>query len=124
MPIEFAKSSATRLEALSRASTVFFFPVGPMEDHGPHLPLGLDVAEAGQMCRMAAERLEREMPGWTGVLMPAAPLGIDSNTRRLAWTVRAHVLRDWLVDSCLSLGRAGFVHFVCFSGNLGPKQLT
>ena len=56
--------------------------------------------------------------------MPCAPLGIDSNTTRVAVTVRGHVLRDWLVDGCRSLIRAGFLHFVCFSGNLGPKQLT
>jgi creatinine amidohydrolase len=109
---------------LPRAQTVFFFPVGPLEDHGPHLPLGLDLIEATALCRLAAERLEREMPGWNAVLMPAAPLGIDSNTRQLALTVRAHVLRDWLVDACKGLTRAGFCHFACFSGHLGPKQLT
>jgi creatinine amidohydrolase/Fe(II)-dependent formamide hydrolase-like protein len=56
--------------------------------------------------------------------MPAAPLGLDSNTQGLALTVRAHVLRDWLVDSCRGLMRAGFLNFVCFSGHLGPRQLT
>jgi creatinine amidohydrolase/Fe(II)-dependent formamide hydrolase-like protein len=114
----------TELDALPRASTVFFFGVGPLEDHGPHLPLGLDVSEAAWMCRAAAERLEKEKPGWVGVLMPSVPLGIDSDTTELAITVRPHVLRDWLVDACASLRRAGFSHFVCFSGHVGPRQLT
>ncbi len=121
---EFAKMNARELEGLPRLQTVFFFPVGPLEDHGPHLPMNLDLAEAAALCHQAAARLEREMPGWRGVVMPAAPLGIDSNTGAVRITVRAHVLRDWLVDACKSLTRAGFRNYACFSGHLGPKQLT
>lgn len=124
MAVEFARLSSAQLLRLPRAQTVFFFPVGPLEDHGPHLPMGLDLFEATELCRLAAERLEREMPGWNAVIMPIAPLGIDSDTQVLALTVRAHVLRDWLVDACRGLTRAGFFHYVCFTGHLGPKQLT
>src|ERR1700692_4462404 len=113
MPIEFQKISSQNLKTLIRQKTVFFFPVGPLEDHGPHLPMGLDLSEAQELCKLTAERLEREMPGWNAVLMPAAPLGIDSDTQVFALTVRAHVLRDWLVDACRSLTRAGFFHYVC-----------
>ena len=124
MPLELTKISAEKLNALPRTQTVFFFPVGPMEDHGPHLPMGLDVYESQHLCMLAAERLENELPGWVAIVMPAAPLGVDSNTKKFAITVRAHVLRDWLIDSCRSLAKAGFLHFVCFSGHLGPRQLT
>lgn len=124
MPLLFENATAARIEALPRLQTVFFFPVGPLEDHGPHLPLGLDTLEAEKLSWMAAERLERDMPGWVGVVLPRAPLGIDSDTAALALTVRAHVLRDWLVDAAMSLHRKGFAQFVCFSGHLGPRQLT
>lgn len=124
MPLELVAMSAEKFERLSRAQTVFFFPVGPIEDHGPHLPMGLDLVEASALCKNAAEKLEKDMPGWTGVLMPPAPLGLESDTTKFAITVRPHVLRDWLVDSAFALHRMGFKHFVCFSGHLGPKQLT
>ncbi len=122
--MEFTKLTSLQLEALPRDRTVFFFPVGPLEDHGPHLPLGLDLEEADRLCFLAVQHLEHEMPEWRGVVMPRAPLGIDSFTTRVALTVRPHVLRDWLVDACHSLTRLGFLHFACFSGNLGPRQLT
>jgi creatinine amidohydrolase len=124
MPVEFAKLTAREVQALARDKTVFFFAAGPLEDHGPHLPMSLDLMQASQLCFSAAERLEREMPEWKGAIMPGAPLGIESNTQKLALTVRPHVLRDWLVDTCFALEKAGFRHFVCFSGHLGPKQLT
>jgi creatinine amidohydrolase/Fe(II)-dependent formamide hydrolase-like protein len=124
MPTDFARMTAPELEALPRTQTVFFFPVGPLEDHGPHLPMNLDLAEAEELCQQAAARLERELPGWRGVVMPAAPLGIEANTGAIRIVVRPHVLRDWLVDACKSLARSGFKQFVCFSGHAGPKQLT
>lgn len=124
MSVDFIRLTAKQVQELPPTQTVFFFPVGPIEDHGPHLPIGLDISEADYLCRMAAERLEREMPGWVGVVMPAGTLGVSSNTSALALTVRGYVLRDWLVDSCRSLTRAGFRHYVCFSGQLGPRQLT
>jgi len=123
-PIELIKISSSQLEKLPRGQTVFFFPVGPLEDHGPHLPLGMDLIEAGRLAWLTALKLEDERPGWVGVLLPQVPLGIEANTSRIQMTVRPHVLRDWLVDSCRALTRMGFVHFVCFSGHLGPRQLT
>jgi creatinine amidohydrolase len=124
MPIEFAKISALKLESLCREKTVFFFPVGPLEDHGPHLPFDLDLQEASYLSFLSGQCLEKDLPDWTAVLMPGVPLGIDSNTTRFTITVRPYVLRDWLVDACQGLRKNGFCHFVCFTGHLGPKQLT
>lgn len=124
MPLEFAQLTSAQIQALAPERTVFFFPVGPIEDHGPHLPVGADLSEAAALSRLAAERLERDLQGWIGVLMPSAPLGVEGNTTSMAITVRAHVLRDWLVDASRSLIRMGFAHFVCFSGHIGPRQLT
>src|SRR5512135_3663618 len=103
MPIEFQAISADQLRQLPPKQTVFFFPVGPLEDHGPHLPLGMDLIEARQACVLAATKVEADLPGWRGVIMPAAPLGVESKTSAIALTVRSYVLRDWLVDSCRSL---------------------
>lgn len=124
MPFELSKLNAHQFELLPKSKTVFFFPVGPLEDHGPHLPLGLDLAEAELLCHLSAQRLESEMPGWVGVVLPQIPLGVESNTTRIALTVRSYILRDFLIDSCQSLIEEGFLHFACFSGHLGPKQLT
>jgi creatinine amidohydrolase/Fe(II)-dependent formamide hydrolase-like protein len=124
MSLEFSRLTSSQFKKLSREKTVFFFAVGPIEDHGSELPMGIDLLEAYQLCFSSATRLERELPEWTGVLMPPAPLGVEANTQKVALTVRPHVLRDWLVDACRSLRKSGFRHFVCFSGHLGPKQLT
>ncbi len=124
MPLQLERLSAERISTLPTQQTVFFFPVGGLEDHGPHLPIGMDLFEARKLCELAAQKLESEMPGWVAVLMPDAAMGVDLNTSASAISVRAHVLRDWLVDSCVALHRMGFYRFVCFSGTVGPKQIT
>ena len=124
MPRFLEKISAAELQSLSLMQTAFFFPVGPLEDHGPHLPLGLDGAEAEAVCWALAEKLELDQKNWVGVIMPRMPLGIESNTTSCAITVRGYVLRDWLVDSCTALFHLGFRYFICLSGHPGPRQLT
>lgn len=124
MPQVFDQLTAQALDQLHRDRTVFLFAVAPVEDHGPHLPMGLDGRWAVQLAYRIALKLESECPGWTAVLMPTSPMGIETNTTRFAVRVRPHVLRDFLVDTCLSLHRVGFRHFACFSGHLGPRQLT
>ncbi len=123
-PIELLKITSEQLTALPKNQTVFFFAVGTPEDYGPHLPMGHAVFEAQEFCQLSAEKVEKNLPGWKSVLMPTAPLGVEGHTTAVLITVRPHVLRDWLVDSCRSLKKMGFKHFVCFTGNLGPKQLT
>jgi creatinine amidohydrolase/Fe(II)-dependent formamide hydrolase-like protein len=124
MPVELTKVSIDEFNSLPKDKTVFFFPVGTLEDYGPHLPMGCSVFEAQELCKLSAEKVEENLNGWKAVIMPAAPLGVEGHTTDFALTVRPHVLRDWLVDSCMNLKKRGFKHFVCFSGNLGPKQLT
>jgi len=124
LPKKLGEICSRDLEALPRSQTVFYFPVGPLEDHGPHLPLGVDLREAEAVCFALATKLEKDLPGWVGVIMPTAPLGSETNTTMLSIYVRPHVLRDWLVDACIALTKRGFKHYTCISGFLGPKQLT
>jgi creatinine amidohydrolase/Fe(II)-dependent formamide hydrolase-like protein len=114
--------TAAEIARLPKDRTIVFLPVGPIEDHGEALPIGLDLVEAREICARTAALLEAD--GWTTLLAPPAALGIDSNTSSLAVRVRAHVLRDYLVDFCESLARSGLRRFCAISGNAGPRQLT
>ena len=113
---------ASDLRTLPRDRTIFFLPVGPIEDHGDALPIALDLVEANSLAGRTAKILEAD--GWSCVIAPVAPLGVDANTGALGIRVRAHVLRDYLVDFSDSLASQGFRYFVALSGNPGPRQLT
>ena len=48
-----------------------FLPVGPLEYHGPHLPIGTDAINAGRVAREACRRLGR------GVVYPTVHAGTE-----------------------------------------------
>ncbi len=50
-------------------SRVAILPVGALEAHGPHLPVGTDLVIAEAMARAAARRLDAE--GFAVALLPA-----------------------------------------------------
>ena len=55
--------------ALDRVDTVLLLPLGAVEAHGPHLPLGTDVVIADAMCEAAARELQAV--DRTAVILPA-----------------------------------------------------
>ena len=64
----FAEMTWEELRDLDKRSTVAIVPVGAVEAHGPHLPVGTDVVIAEGMARACAEELEES--GLTGLVLP------------------------------------------------------
>src|SRR5262245_65602713 len=67
--------STPTLDALDRARTVVVLTVSPLEEHGPHLPVGVDAIAARHFAETIAERLAAGRPGWTALLAPKLHLG-------------------------------------------------
>jgi creatinine amidohydrolase len=120
----FSLLHPAELEALSPELTLFIFPVGGLEQHGPHLPLGVKLLQAEEFAKTLSSELVRKLPNWNFILMPLLPLSVDTHTSRVALPVRAHVVRDALVDQADQLKRLGFRNFVSVSSHLTPRQLT
>lgn len=108
------------LDALDREHTVFFLTLSPLEQHGPHLPVGTDLftsrafaaATAGQLCRMH--------PEWVAVHSPVLPLGSDAFDYLGSIPVRRRVVRDLLIDYLEGLARYDFRYFLIFNSHGGP----
>ena len=62
--------SVPEIERLDRDRTVLLLPIGSIEQHGRHMPLGTDTMIAMSVCRAAAERLPDQVavlpPPWYG----------------------------------------------------------
>src|SRR5262249_56813699 len=50
------------LPAGGRADAIVILPVGSMEQHGPHLPVGVDTILTEGVCRAAAEEAAGDVP--------------------------------------------------------------
>ena len=116
--------STPALDALDRARTVVVLTVSPLEEHGPHLPVGVDAITARHFAENIAERLVASRPGWTVLLAPTLHLGSFTFQAVGTVSVRQRVVRDALVDHGGSLARSGFRHILVANGHGGPGHLT
>ena len=116
--------STRRLDALPRDRTVIVLTVSPLEEHGPHLPVGVDAFTARHFAESVAQRLVAERPGWEVVLAPTLHLGTFTFDTVGTVRVRQRVVRDAVVDYGRSLARAGFRFILVANGHGGPGHLV
>jgi creatinine amidohydrolase len=67
--------TAPQLEAFNRDKTLFILPVGTLEEHGPHLPVGMDSFSVQFRVDRVSERVGEALPDWNVVLMPPVSYG-------------------------------------------------
>ena len=116
--------STPELEALDRLRTVVVLSVSPLEEHGPHLPIGVDAFAARHFAEAIAERFVAGRPDWTVLLAPTLHLGSFTFDAAGTISVRQRVVRDAVVDYGDSLARAGFRYVLVSNGHGGPTHLT
>lgn len=122
--VELMNLSHPQLNALKRERTIIFIPISPIEEHGPHLPLGVDAFNARFFAGELAERLTEKRPDWTVVLTPLLPLGTNVFKYIGSIHIRQRAMRDVVTDFASSLARYGFSYFVIFSFHGGPGHIV
>lgn len=106
--------SWTEFNAAMAKDDLIIFPVGSMEEHGPHNPLGTDFMVAEATARAIGER--------TGaVVAPVMPIGNADNLMEFPGTasIDYELLKDVLVQSCENLIRHGAKKFLFINGHGG-----
>ncbi|HSB72887.1 MAG TPA: creatininase family protein [Candidatus Methylomirabilis sp.] len=95
--IHLANLTKDEFAAAMREGRWILLPLGAVEQHGPHLPLGTDLFYAEHMCAAVAERVH-------GLAAPALPYGVCRTMRNFPGTVSltpaalAAVLREILAE--------------------------
>jgi creatinine amidohydrolase len=122
--LRWEELTAPALEALDRRRTLVLLAVSPLEHHGPHLPVGVDLLAARHFCEALAEGLAARRPDWVSVLAPTLPIGSWAFDATGTLAVRQRAVRDVVADYGRALARAGFRHVVVASGHAGPGHLV
>lgn len=103
-------------KAVQQCGGVGIIPVGVIEAHASHLPLGTDMFIAhGVACRAA----ERE----PAIVYPAYPYGINSESSHLpgAVCVRRELVFSLLENICDEMARNGLTKIILYSGHGGNR---
>src|SRR5262245_18430483 len=119
----------TRIDALDRERTMFILPLGMLEEHGPHLPIGADTIGITFEAERISRRVSRALPQWTVVMMPPIHYG-ESGANEIGndfvhpgtYSIRHTTLRSQLADVGAQVAENGFKWIFAITGHGAPTN--
>ncbi len=120
--MRLAELTSPGLEALRERRPVALWPVGAVEPHGPHAPLGTDTLISVGMCERAAARLD-DPPA---VVLPALAFGVTRYGTAFAGAIgiSAATLRAVVLDVAASVEQQGLRRLVIVNNHFEPDQVA
>jgi creatinine amidohydrolase/Fe(II)-dependent formamide hydrolase-like protein len=116
---DFLLSSLTWQEAKEKLKQVdiALFPVGSIEQHGPHLPLDVDAFDADRLCREVAAACSDPKP----IVLPLMPYGVSYHHDEFAGTlsVSPGTLSQLAYEVGMSIAHQGVTKLVIVNGHGG-----
>lgn len=120
--LRLKEMTMVELDALDRRRTLVAIPISPVEEHGPHLPLGTDGYLAQGLTDGLLERLSTRRPDWTLVRAPWIPVGCYTLEGTGSMEIDQAAVRAVVAGYGHSLARHGFQLIVVLNGHGGPGQ--
>lgn len=124
MKYRYAEMIWYEVKEAAQQGRVAVLPVATYEDHGPHLPVEVDVVLCNEVCERAVERIPNE-----AVLVPSVTHGYSPHhmdfhgTITIAWDT----FIKYVKDVCLSLAHHEFERILIVNGhgsNTSPLDLA
>jgi len=112
--------TSPQLAALRARRPVALWPVGAVEPHGPHAPLGTDTLISVGICERAAHRLG------DAVVLPALPFGVTRYGAAFAGAVGISeaTLRAVVLDVAAAVAAQGFRRLAIVNSHFEPEQVA
>lgn len=126
MPRFWSQLTTRDFGALDASATVAVLPLGATEQHGPHLPLGVDTVLADGIVAAALPLLPPELPV---LFLPTQQIGLSPEHARFAGTLTLSaetLIRVWN-EIGAGVARAGVKKLVLFNahgGHVGAMDIV
>lgn len=121
-PILWQELRSPDIGRLSDAGAMVIVPVGAIEQHGPHLPVGTDTIGVLEVARRAAVRIESP----SVVVAPPVWWGFSPHHMAFPGTIsiQSDTFVALLTDLCGSIAANGFLRILILNGHGGNAQLV
>jgi creatinine amidohydrolase len=105
------------VRAVARSASTCVIPIGILEKHGPHLPLGTDLLDCREVSLRAAKR------EYT-IVFPEYYVGQIFEAKHQPGTIAysTHLMLDLLQETCDELARNGVKKVILVNGHGGSEQ--
>jgi len=123
----FAELTSPQVAELLTGSRtpVLLLPVGAVEPHGPHAPLGTDQLISSGMCARAAQRLADD-PDLRVLVLPAVDYGVADFGAGFPGgiSIAESTLTALVLDICRALAAQGFHRVVVVNNHFEPAHVA
>ncbi|HEY0240874.1 MAG TPA: creatininase family protein [Friedmanniella sp.] len=119
-PVQVELLLPSEIDAALAARPVVYVPLGSIEYHSNHLPVGLDGLNAHGVCTHAAS-------GSGGLVLPTLYVGVGGGHTTYPWTIMAATaapLEELLTQTLRRLADFGVRLAVLFTGHFADEQLA
>jgi creatinine amidohydrolase len=105
------------VQAVAKSEATCVIPLGILEKHGPHLPLGTDLIDCREVARRAAKQ------EYT-IIFPAYYFGQIFEAKHQPGTIAysSRMMLDMLQETCDELGRNGITKIILLNGHGGNEH--
>jgi len=118
LPVQYEELTAVQfVSAVKQSAATCIIPLGILEKHGPHLPLGTDLLSAREVAKAAAGKEYTIIfpPYFVGQIFEAKPQpGTIAYNPELVW--------NFLQGTCDELARNGIKKIILFNGHGGNNN--
>ena len=118
-----------QIDALARERTLVILPVGMIEEHGPHLPVGADTLAVTHEANGASRLASGALPDWNIVIMPPINYGHsganqigDMPVHPGTYGIRQSTLRSLVADIGGQIAQNGFRWIFVVNGHGAPTH--
>lgn len=124
---DIRRLTATEIAGLDRARTVFILPIGMLEEHGPHLPVGSDSLSVEHAIDRMLPLLQKSFPDRFFVRLPMEPFGYGGANEiggvyvhPGTYAIRSTTLRSLVADVGAEIAQNGFRWILVVHGHASP----
>ena len=114
-----------QIDQLDRNKTIFFLPISPLEEHGPHLPVGTDLITIRDVVNEAVKVLNKKNPELNYVVIPPIPIGYCKFNTEFpgSISVSGKTVRDVVYGFGSCLGNHKFKYLIVCTFHLAVPHL-
>ncbi len=114
----------TQIEELDKEKTVMIIGIAPIEEHGRHLPTGVDVYETKHWIERSISKLENSFPEYTFLTMPMIPFG-HGDIRGFVGNIHLSqkLIYQIVLEMLGGIAEWGIKNIGIISGHADPKHL-
>lgn len=107
-------------DKIDKERSVIMIALSPIEEHGPHLPLGTDFIAANDCILEVVNYLEKRESKFNYIVHPPFPIGYNENVMNFPGTIfyRSKTVENLLIDFGESIARSGINKIIIINHHL------